>query len=239
MGLAVNGSYNQNEITKLTAVDDPEYIGVLVGNIAGGVNNKIQIQSVVFPANSFFVHEQKYHEDGSIIPGEFVDRNEDGFINDLDRYQFEDPAPDFVMGITSNLSIGAFDFSFAGRGNLGNYIYNNIKTDGGYLGQIERISGALSNLHISGVENNVEDQMDVTFSDHFVEKASFFRMDHITLGYTMKDIGIESLRVYGTVQNPFIITKYEGLDPEVFGGIDRNLYPRSRIFVIGVDVLFN
>jgi len=237
--VSANAAFNENEITKLTAVDDPDYIGVPTGGIAGGVGSNIQLFSVGFPVRSFYVFEQAYDDQGNIIPGEFVDRNGDEVINEADKYRYENPAPDVVLGLTSNITVGSFDFSFAGRANLGNYVYNNIKTDGGYLGRVNRISDALSNLHRSGVDNQVENQSQVTFSDHFIEKASFFRMDHITMGYKFEDGLFDFLRVYTTVQNPFVITKYDGLDPEVFGGIDNNLYPRSRIFVLGVDINFN
>ncbi len=237
--LSTNAALNSNEVVKLTAIDDPDYIGILTGGIAGGVGSNIQIHSVGFPLRSFFVFEQAYDDEGNIIPGEYVDRNGDEVINEADKYRFENPAPDVVLGLTSNLNVGNFDFSFAGRANLGNYVYNNIKTDGGFLGRVNRISDALSNLHRSGVDNQVENQSQVTFSDHFVEKASFFRMDHITMGYKFEDGLFDYLRLYATVQNPFIITQYDGLDPEVFGGIDNNLYPRSRMFVLGVDINFN
>ncbi|MBT6765437.1 MAG: SusC/RagA family TonB-linked outer membrane protein, partial [Prolixibacteraceae bacterium] len=53
-----NASYNINKITKLTATDDPNYLGVFTGGISGGVGNNIQIHSVGMPASSFFVYEQ-------------------------------------------------------------------------------------------------------------------------------------------------------------------------------------
>jgi iron complex outermembrane receptor protein len=77
------------------------------------------------------------------------------------------------------------------------------------------------------------------FSDHYVQNASFLRLDHITLGYTVNKVRmLRNLRVYATVQNPITVTQYNGLDPEVFGGIDNNLYPRSRTFVFGLNASF-
>lgn len=70
-------------------------------------------------------------------------------------------------------------------------------------------------------------------SNYFVENASFLRCDNITLGYTFqKDWG--SLRIFGAVQNPFLITKYSGVDPEVFSGIDKSPYPRPITTTLGV-----
>ena len=74
-------------------------------------------------------------------------------------------------------------------------------------------------------------------SDYFVEDASFLRCDNITLGYTFNKPNIKA-RVYATVQNPFVITKYTGLDPEINGGIDQNIYPRSLVSLVGVSLQF-
>ena len=73
----------------------------------------------------------------------------------------------------------------------------------------------------------------------FVKEASFFKIDNITLGYTLdKAIKNTTLRVYGSLQNVATITDYEGLDPEITGGIDNNFYPRPRSFVLGVNIDF-
>lgn len=73
------------------------------------------------------------------------------------------------------------------------------------------------------------------FSDYLVENASFLRLDKVTLGYNLIKPG---MRVYLTVQNPFVITKYRGLDPEKPGGIDNNFYPRSMVTMIGASYNF-
>ncbi|MEL6986781.1 MAG: SusC/RagA family TonB-linked outer membrane protein [Bacteroidota bacterium] len=109
----INMAANQNEITRLTATDDPSFLGVATGFIAGGVGNSIQIHSVGQPARSFFVFEQVYDENGTPIEGLYVDRNEDGIINSLDQYHFENPAPDITFGFYSNVSYKRFDLSFA------------------------------------------------------------------------------------------------------------------------------
>jgi iron complex outermembrane receptor protein len=83
--LGFNASYNTNKITKLTAVDDPTYKGIYIGGISGGVGNTIQIHSVGFPSNAFYIQEQVYDTDGKPIEGLYVDRNEDGAITGDDR----------------------------------------------------------------------------------------------------------------------------------------------------------
>ncbi|MCB0668056.1 MAG: SusC/RagA family TonB-linked outer membrane protein, partial [Saprospiraceae bacterium] len=228
--LGVNLSYNQNEITRLTAIDDPTYEGILTGGIAGGVGSNIQIHSVGFAPRSFYVYEQILDESGNIIEGEFVDQNGDGLINELDKYRYKKPAADYTIGFTSRVGIGNFDLSFAGRSSIGNYVYNNVQTDMGYLNRIYGTTGVLWNVNQSAVDNNAVDQANLTFSDYFVRRADFLRLDHITAGYNFNDLIGSFSRVYVTVQNPVLITKYDGLDPEIFGGIDNNIYPRPRTF---------
>ena len=77
-------------------------------------------------------------------------------------------------------------------------------------------------------------------SDYYLRNASFVRMDNITLGYTWSELlnGNLRLRLFGAVQNPFVITKYKGVDPEVFGGIDNSVYPRSTTWSIGLVATF-
>ncbi len=85
--LGFNVALNQNKITRLTATDDPNYQGVLTGGIAGGVGNNIQIHSVGYPSNSFFVFEQVYDAAGIPIEGLYVDRNGDGRVTPDDMYR--------------------------------------------------------------------------------------------------------------------------------------------------------
>ena len=74
-------------------------------------------------------------------------------------------------------------------------------------------------------------------TDYFVENGSFLRCDNITLGWSFKRPKFSG-RAFCTVSNPFVISGYSGLDPEVFGGIDNNLYPRSMTTVVGVNLQF-
>ena len=237
---SVNAAYNKNEITKLTATDDPDYIGVLTGGISGGVGSTIQIHTVGYAPRSFYVYEQLYDEQGNILENMFVDRNNDGIVNGMDRYRYEKPSADYTFGFTNRLEIGNFDFSFAGRASLGNYVYNNVQTDRGYLGRLFLSTGGqtLWNIHRAGVDLNVVNQASLTLSDHFVKKADYLKIDHITAGYNFHDLLGEFLRFYVTVQNPLVVTEYDGLDPEIFNGIDRDIYPRPRTFVFGVSVAF-
>ena len=237
--IALNFAYNSSRITKLTKVDDPEdYDGVATGGISGGVGSNIQIHSVGYAPASFYVYKQLYDEEGNILEGQFADLNEDGIVNAEDKYRYEKPAPDYTIGFTSNLQIGAINLSFAGRSYIGNYVYNNVETDAGYLDRLYGTTNYLSNIHRSGYDNNLTSQSKLTFSDHFVYRADFLKIDHITLSYDLRKLLGFGLNVYATVQNPLVVTKYEGIDPEISNGIDNNIYPRPRTFVFGLNANF-
>ncbi|MCC7503877.1 MAG: SusC/RagA family TonB-linked outer membrane protein [Saprospiraceae bacterium] len=235
--LGANVTLNKNEITRLTATDDPNYLGVFTGGISGGVGNTIQIHSVGFPASSFFVYEQVYDASGTPIEGLYVDRNGDGQVTPEDRYRYENPAPDVLIGFYSSYRLDNFDIGFGARANLGNYVYNNLESEGAYYNRLYNSAGYISNVQSNA--SAIDFTVPQYFSDHFIQNASFLRFDHITAGYNFGNIGkLRKLRVSATVQNPFVITNYEGLDPEVFGGIDNNVYPRSRTYMFGVNASF-
>jgi iron complex outermembrane receptor protein len=237
-----NAAYNQNKITKLTKTDDPNYTGVDAGLIGGGVGNYIQNQKVGFPVNSFFVFQQVYGSDGMPIEGLYVDRTGKGGTvtsNNLNKYHYKKPAPDYTLGINSQFTFKQFDFSFSGRANIGNYAYNNVAS-GALYSTVYNQSGFYNN--IPKQVNNAKFTNTQYFSDFYVENASFFKMDNMSAGYNFDQFKIKA-RLSFTVQNVFTITKYKGLDPEVLSdpltpGIDNNFYPRPRVFVLGVNLTF-
>lgn len=241
--IGFNVALNQNEITKLTATSDPTYQGVAVGAINGGVGNNIQIHSVGYPAYSFFVFEQVYDAAGVPIEGLYVDRNGDGVVNPNDMYRYKKASPDATFGFYTGLTVGKFDFSLGARAAVGNYMYNNNLSDQAVYDFIYNSSGGAGGGYLNNAltqTTKLDIQSPQYFSDHYVQDASFIRVDHITVGYDFGSIGsaVKSLRLYATAQNPFVITGYDGIDPEIFGGIDKNIYPRSRTFMLGVNAKF-
>ena len=230
-----NISLNENEITDLPFVQE-------TGGISAGTGNNVQLHTEGEAPYSFYVFQQVYDTSGNPIEGAFVDRNGDNVINDADKYIYKDPYADILMGLNTNLSYKQWDLAVVTRANIGNYAYNDVSAGNSYLdGVIPTTNNFLSNLHSSYLDNGFVNQSNEnTFlSSHYIEDASFFKIDNITLGYTLdnaiKDV---SLRLYGSVQNVATITDYKGLDPEITGGIDSNFYPRPRSFVFGVNVDF-
>ena len=234
--MGINVAYNENKITKLTKSDDPGYTGVDTGLIGGGVGNFIQNHRVGFPVSSFFVFQQVYGTDGMPVEGLYVDRTGTGGTvtsNNLNKYHYKKPAPDVTLGINSRATYKQFDFSFSGRANFGNYVYNNVAS-GALYSTVYNQSGFYNN--IPKLSENAKFTNTQYFSDFYVENASFFKMDNMSIGYNFEKYF--KTRLSFTAQNVFTITKYKGLDPEVNGGIDNNFYPRPRIFVLGLNLTF-
>jgi TonB-dependent starch-binding outer membrane protein SusC len=232
----VNFTWNTNEITKLTRVNDPSYQGVLVGGISGGVGNTVQIHSVGYRPNSYYLLQQVYDKNNKPIEGLYVDRNGDGIINNNDYYRFKSPEPNYMVGFSSSVSCHQWTVSTVLRSQIGNYMYNNVFASNGvfrtsslnYLGNVHR------NYQETGFGNNQY------FSDYYLENATFLRMDNFTVGYDFGQVmnNKANLRATFNVQNVFILTKYRGLDPEISGGIDNNFYPRPRIYSLGFNLDF-
>lgn len=235
-----NATYNRNRITKLTFTNDPTFPGNLVGGIAGGVGSTIQIHSVGYPKNSFYVYKQVYDKNGNPIENLFEDLNRDGVINNNDLYRYKSQDPDWFLGAYSNVVWRKFDAGFTVRANLGNYVYNNRFSNTGVLRNLLDPLGYIANGSRNVLETNFTGSGDKYFlSDYYVENASFLRMDNASIGYNAGSILSRgtSLRLGATVQNVFVITNYKGLDPEVIG-IDNNFYPRPRNFVFSVNLSF-
>lgn len=236
--LNFNATYLTNRINKLNNVDDPDFVGIPVGGISGGTGNTVQTQQVGQEQFSYLVYQQVYDESGNPLEGVYVDQNGDGIINDSDKRIYKSPNPDYLFGFSSYMTFFQnWDFSFTMRASLGNYAYNNTASANGYLGGVYELN-SLRNVHSSILETNFQTQQ--FWSDYYVQDASFLKMDNVALGYNFSSIkeGDVRLRVYGTVQNVFTITEYDGLDPEINGGIDNNFYPRPRTFLIGANINF-
>jgi len=233
--LGINFTYNENKITKLTNVNDPSYQGVLTGGISGGVGNTIQINSVGYPRNTFYILQQVYDNKNNPIEGLYVDRNGDGIINNNDYYRYKKADPDAFIGVTSQVVCGKWTFATLLRSNIGGFMYNNVASGAAFtsnsLGYHYNVSSAWLK---TGFKNNQY------FSDYFVEDATFLKMDNLSAAYDFGKIMNDRATLRGslTVQNVFTLTKYSGIDPEIAGGIDNSFYTRPRIFAIGFNLEF-
>ena len=95
--------------------------------------------------------------------------------------------------------------------------------------------GYQANAHSSVL--NTEFSSQNLFSDAYIQRADFVRLDNISLGYTIP-LSKMTLRASLTATNLFVITEYDGLDPEISNGIENNFYPRTRDIVLGLNFTF-
>lgn len=228
--VSFNAAYNQNKITNLTATKDSTYPGTLTGN---GV---IQINSVGFPAQSFYVYHQQYMN-GKPVEGVYADVDGNGIINQKDLYRYKSPYPKYVLGFTSQFSYGKWGMSTVLRANIGNYLYNGVATGAvrsNVLNPLGYLANTLNDINHTGFVNSQVQ------SDYYIENASFLKMDNLGISFNAGNIlhNKVGLRLMANCQNVFTVTRYKGLDPEVFGGIDNTLYPRPRTFVLGANLQF-
>ena len=234
-----NISYNENKITRMPD-DQP------TGGISGGTGNRVQLHREGETPYSFFVYQQVYDAQGKPIENAFVDRNGNGKIDEGDRYLYKSPFAPVTMGFGTDLNYKNWDLNITTRANIGNYVYNNTQSRLDQFGEITANSGFLRNIKANSNFQRHNDQS--WLSDYYLENASFFKLDNITLGYTFPHTDKMYIRLYGTVQNVLTITKYSGLDPEALSvdsatnratfGIDNNLYPRPQTYLLGLNVNF-
>jgi len=164
--------------------------------------------------------------------------------------------PDFQYGLTANLTYKDFDFSFFLRGEQGRDLLNNTA--------LEYTSKNLVNTNVNFLEEALNDPSPLAeapvYSSRWVQDASFLRMENVTLGYSFSNITalsgavgtIRRARIYVAANNLFILTSYDGFDPEANTtasssvgnipilslGIDYTNYPRPRTFTAGIQLGF-
>ncbi|HRE77484.1 MAG TPA: SusC/RagA family TonB-linked outer membrane protein [Flavobacterium sp.] len=235
-----NMAYNFSEVTNLEDVQ----------SIQAG-ESRLPVQTGLFLANhavgqqpySAWVFRQLYDGSGNPVVGAYVDRNGDGQITNEDRY-YKALRPNWTFGFGFNFNYKNWDLSSSFRGQIGGQVYNSRKLTSGWVDRALPVNNnSLSNVldFYSGEadDNFININGNIPLSDYFLEDATFLRCENIILGYRFnKFYKSTSLRVYAALNNPFIITKYSGQDPENFNSIDNNFYPRPRVYTVGLSFDF-
>ena len=235
MELGVNAAYNKNEVTEINASGRD----MIEAGMTVGMQKDVTYHKVGQPANSFWVYQQVYDEAGRPIQGVYVDRNGDGLIDNNDRYFYKSINAPWTGGFYFKLSYKNWDLGTNFRASFGNYVYNNIV-------QGKMNTDVLYNASKNFYENSTSDitalrwtSYEYPLSDYFVQNGSFLKCDNITLGWNFKTWDeYLSGRIYASCTNVFTITKYKGLDPEQTSGMESSLYPRSRTFLVGLNLNF-
>ena len=236
----VNMAYNNNKVTKLTASDE-NATGIEKGEVDGGITNKVQLIQVGYPMLSYYMYQQVYDSEGNPINGVYVDRNNDGQITPDDKYITRKPDPDYTFGFNTNFSWKNWTAALSGHASIGNWVYNNVASNTEMLADLWTNS-FVSNRLVSATKSMFTQAQYV--SDYYLEDGSFLKLDNFTLGYTFPKLfslnadRSASLNIFGTVQNICTFTKYSGIDPEIFNGLDKTVYPRPRTFVMGLKLNF-
>lgn len=172
-------------------------------------------------------------------------------IGDNQRFIGKTALPTWNMGFSINASYRSFDLAMYMTGQFGHYVYNNTQNAFFTAGSINNARNVTRDVILSGESGFAE----AAVSTRFLQSGNFMRMQNLQVGYNVKlnDMKyLKKLRFYVTGQNVFVITKYNGLDPEVSSspagfdllnglptaGIDYAAYPRPRIFTIGLAANF-
>ncbi|WP_423128338.1 TonB-dependent receptor [Gaoshiqia sp. Z1-71] len=241
---SLNLAHNKNEIVKL---ENPLFIGgdsirYTQPDGGGQTGSTLQIRKEGKPIGQFFTLEyagknsegvsQYVAADGSLTTNPAIG---------VDYHYLGSPQPKLLMGWTNDFRYKNFDLNIFVRGVFGNKVFNATRAD------LFRPSTAHStNILVDVANESPTDLNSYKYSSRFIEKGSYIRMDNATLGYNFRNLGksMKNLRVYTSVNNLFIITKYNGIDPEVeqggmAPGVDsNNFYPKTRTVLFGVKATF-
>jgi hypothetical protein len=204
----------------------------------------------------------------------FKDLNGDGVIDTKDQTFLGSPIPKVQFGINNTFTYKSFDLNFFLSGSIGNKVFNeqsirqtNSQYNTAYFKKVLDYARVVlinpagsatdfNNAYVTNPGTTVVGLRNDNTNDNnrpnslFIEDGSFLRCKNITLGYRLPEnvlskLHINSLRVYGTVANAFIITKYSGMDPEIGSwnplqaGWDNGYYPQPRVFSIGANITFS
>lgn len=234
-------AYNHQEITKLSN-DQYQAVGLQAGslhNVRGMSDIYSQVVREGYPAGAFWgPHCTGISEDGKYL----LETDADGKVKEG---YLGSAMPKWNLGVALSATWRDFDASVAAYGMFGQKVLN-VSRMVMYDPTRFPSQNTLDDFMASGITDNP------TFSDYFIENGDFFRLQSLTVGYSLpaallQKMGLSRLRLYVTGENLFCITGYKGIDPEVSvpdnvlnsPGIDFfNSYPRPRTFSVGLNVGF-
>jgi len=183
-------------------------------------------------------------------PGDLklADINNDGVLDERDRIHVGSYQPKTYYGLNLGFEWKQLDLSIDCYGNAGNKIFNGKKAVRFGNDNIEedRARDRWTSENPGGSQPRASNAIPAP-STYFVESGDFFRINNITLGYSLPTsqwrIGISQLRVFATAQNPLILKKYSGFTPELPGiatsaGIELGIYPVFSTYMMGINLSF-
>lgn len=241
----LNLAHNQNKIVTLSN-DAFKADSIRVFTPDGGGQSGISIQALMTgqPIGTFYSFKYAGKNENGV--SQYVQRDgtitSDPTLLGVEDYQVLGNAqPTLLLGWNNNFRYKGFDLNLFFRGVFGNKIMNVTRAD------LYRPSTAsINNIPVEAGSESVADFNSYRYSSRFMESGNYLRLDNATLGYNFKNLGqdVKKLRLYVSVNNMFVITRYKGIDPEInqgglAPGIDaRNFYPKTRTFLVGVNASF-
>ncbi len=237
--------------THITQEGSP--IGMFYGYKVAGIATEENYQTVA-PSSASTTKLQ---------PGDlyFEDVDGNGVVNDADKRIIGSPHPDFTYGFALDFRYKKFDLRTSFNGSQGNkvldgydyYLYNMEGSGNQYADVAQRWKssdnpgdGSVYRASRGGTQSN-----STRLSTFYLQDGSFLRMTNVILGYSVPSsvaskLKLAGIRVYGSIDNPFTITKYKGYNPEpdynqrgnLTPGVDYGLYPLVRSYNLGVKVSF-
>lgn len=241
----LNLAHNVNKITSLT---NPLFIGgdsVAVAFPEGGGQSgaSLQLLKVGHPLGQFYSF-QYAGKDANGVSQYLAGDGKTLTINPqrgADYHYLGNAQPKLLLGWTNTFRYKNFDLNFFIRGVFGNKIFNATRAD-----LFRPATAQYTNILVDAANESTADFNAFKYSSRFIEKGDYIRFDNGTLGYNFKTINqyIKMIRVYASVNNLFVITKFTGVDPEVnqggiAPGVDyNNFYPKTRTVMFGVNASF-
>lgn len=232
---AFNATWQQNKITNLSLVPGTDAADANIGYMEA---TPVMVYKTGYTPNTFKVYKQIYDpETGLPVEGLYADLNGDGRITADDQYYYHHASPDWIFGFSTSLRWKKWTVSTALRAHVGNYLYNGNAANMGAWECVSWNVGQVNNLASSFLDTQFKRRQ--YGSDHYVENASFLKMDNLQLTYDLGRIGKHvDMHVSAMVQNVFTVTKYKGVDPENNWGIENSMYPRPRTYSLTVGLNF-
>lgn len=250
---SINLSHNKNKVEKLSnSTYSVDYIDGAFIDVAGASSATYKVQRITegSPIGQFYLWEWAgYDDEGKSI---FNDYDEDGDLvgttdapDNTDRRKHGSAQPKLSLGWNNTFSYKGWSLSAFFNGLFGHKLYNYTRN---YYNTITLMQTGKNILAEAAKIQKTTDVRSQVPSDRYLENGSFFKLSSLTLAYNFKNLGawIDHLKLYATCNNVFTITDYSGIDPEIsLGGLEPGIdwrasrYPRTRSFLVGVEVSFN
>jgi len=233
----LNGAYDKHTITNLTFPGLSNTVGSLTGALPVFMSPNSQINIAGQSPYSYYLYKQVYNTNGAPIEGLYADLNRDGTITSSDLTVYKNPIPQVILGFSTQASYKKWTISTVLRANIGNYDYNVVDANMAIAGNALN-KGFLQNVPTAYFKTQFLNNE--FLSNYYVENASFLKMDNLGLAYYVGKVinNQATLRISANCQNVFTVTKYTGMDPEVYGGLDNNIYPRPRTYTLSLNLTY-